>query len=117
MPGALAPNALVRTAVRVAGLGYAMPGTVLALGLLIPLAAFDNRIDALLRSSFGVSSGLLLSGSLFVIVLAYAIRFLAVSPVGHGGGPSSGCRPTSTPQHARSAKRRSRRCGGCICRC
>lgn len=75
----VAPNALVRIAVGGAGLGYALPGTVLALGLLIPLAAFDNRLDALLRSSLGVSTGLLLSGSLFVIVLAYAIRFLAVS--------------------------------------
>ena len=75
----LAPNAFVRAVVRAAGLGYAMPGTVLALGLLIPLAAFDNRIDAALRSFFGISTGLLLSGSLFAIVLAYTIRFVAVS--------------------------------------
>ena len=75
----VAANGVVRTAVASAGLGYALPGTVLALGLLIPLAAFDNRIDALLRTSLGISSGLLLSGSLFVIVLAYTIRFLAVA--------------------------------------
>jgi len=75
----LAPNPFVRTVVRAAGLGYAVPGTVLALGLLIPLAGLDNRIDAWLRASFGASSGLILSGSLFVIVLAYTIRFLAVS--------------------------------------
>ena len=75
----VAPNAFVGTVVRAAGLGYAMPGTVLALGLLIPLAAFDNRIDAILRSLLGISSGLLLSGTLFAIVLAYTIRFLAVS--------------------------------------
>lgn len=75
----LAPNALTRLTVRAAGLGYAVPGTVLAIGLLIPLAALDNHIDATLRSLFGVSSGLVLSGSLFVIVLAYTIRFLAVS--------------------------------------
>jgi iron(III) transport system permease protein len=75
----LAPNAVVRSVVRAAGLGYAMPGTVLALGLLIPLAAFDNRVDAALRSLIGISSGLLLSGSLFAVVLAYTIRFLAVS--------------------------------------
>jgi iron(III) transport system permease protein len=73
------PNLLVRATVRGAGLGYALPGTVLALGLVIPLAAFDNRLDALLRASLGISSGLLLSGSLFVIVLAYVIRFLAVA--------------------------------------
>jgi iron(III) transport system permease protein len=75
----LAPNAFVRTVVRAAGLGYAVPGTVLAIGLLLPLAGLDNRIDAWMRATFGVSSGLLLSGSLFVVVLAYAIRFLAVS--------------------------------------
>jgi iron(III) transport system permease protein len=75
----IAPNVLVRAAIGSAGLGYALPGTVLALGLIIPLAAFDNRLDALLRASLGVSSGLLLSGSLFVIVLAYTIRFLAVA--------------------------------------
>jgi iron(III) transport system permease protein len=75
----LAPTAFVRSVVQAAGLGYAMPGTVLALGLIIPLAALDNHVDAALRLHFGISSGLLLSGSLFVIVLAYTIRFLAVS--------------------------------------
>jgi len=75
----VAPGLGVRVAVGTAGLGYALPGTVLALGLMIPLAAFDNRLDAWLRSAFGISSGLLLSGTLAVIVLAYAIRFLAVS--------------------------------------
>jgi iron(III) transport system permease protein len=75
----LAPTVLVRTAVRAAGVGYAMPGTVLAVGLLVPLAALDNHVDAFLRATLGVSSGLLLSGSLLVVVLAYSIRFLAVS--------------------------------------
>jgi iron(III) transport system permease protein len=75
----VASNAVVSAAVRGAGLGYALPGTVLALGLIIPLAAFDNRVDALLRATLGISTGLLLSGSLFVIVLAYAIRFLTVA--------------------------------------
>ncbi|HEX5998124.1 MAG TPA: iron ABC transporter permease [Hyphomicrobiaceae bacterium] len=75
----VAPNIVVRSAVGSAGLGYALPGTVLALGLIIPLAAFDNRVDGLLRSTLGISSGLLLSGSVFVIVLAYTTRFLAVA--------------------------------------
>ena len=75
----LAPTRFVRPLVRVAGFGYALPGTVLALGLLISLAGFDNRIDAAMRSLFGVSTGLLLSGSVLVIVLAYTVRFLAVS--------------------------------------
>ena len=75
----VAPNVFVRFAVRGAGLGYALPGTVLALGLLIPLAGLDNAVDAWMRAWFGVHVGLLLSGSLFVVVLAYVIRFLAVS--------------------------------------
>ena len=75
----VAPNGFTRPAVRLSGLGYAVPGTVLALGLLIPLAAFDNGLDRLLRASFGISTGLLLTGSIFALVLAYTIRFLAVS--------------------------------------
>jgi iron(III) transport system permease protein len=82
----VAPNAVVRTSVASAGLGYALPGTVLALGLIIPLAGFDNRLDALLRATFGISTGLLLSGSLFVLVLAYAVRFLAVALSALEGG-------------------------------
>ncbi|MDX2290040.1 MAG: iron ABC transporter permease [Hyphomicrobiaceae bacterium] len=74
----VAANGFTRPAVRLAGLGYAVPGTVLALGLIVPLAAFDNGLDALLRQSTGLSSGLLLSGSLFALALAYTIRFLAV---------------------------------------
>lgn len=70
---------LVPSAVRLAGLGYAVPGTILAIGLLIPLAAADNGIDATMRSVFGISTGLLFSGSLFAVTLAYIIRFLAVA--------------------------------------
>lgn len=75
----VAGNSFIRPAVRLAGLGYAVPGTVLAIGLLIPLAAIDNRVDAMFRSTFGFSTGLLLSGSLVAITLAYVIRFLAVA--------------------------------------
>jgi iron(III) transport system permease protein len=75
----LTGHALVRAVVPIASLGYALPGTVLALGLLLPLAAFDNAADQVLRSSLGISSGLLLSGSLFVVVLAYTVRFLAIA--------------------------------------
>ena len=74
----VAANGFTRPAVRIAGLGYAVPGTVLALGLLIPLAGIDNSIDAMMRSTFGVSTGLLFSGSIFALIIAYSIRFLAV---------------------------------------
>ncbi len=59
--------------------GYAMPGTILGFGLLYALAAIDNRVDAVLRSAFGVSSGLLLSGTVTAVILACSIRFLALA--------------------------------------
>ena len=78
----VAANGFTRPAVRLAGLGYAVPGTVLAVGLLYPLSAIDNSIDALFHEWFGIRTGLLLSGSIFALTLAYVIRFLAVA---HGG--------------------------------
>jgi iron(III) transport system permease protein len=63
----------------VAGVGYALPGTVLALGLILPLAALDQRLDAAIRMIYGVSLGPILSASLILVVLALATRFLAVS--------------------------------------
>jgi len=60
-------------------LGYAMPGVVLALGLIVAYGAFDRNLDLFSRNVFGVSTGLLLSGSIFAVVSAYVIRFLAIS--------------------------------------
>ncbi|SFM23359.1 ABC transporter permease [Marinobacter zhejiangensis] len=64
---------------RLSSLGYAMPGAVLAVGVIIPLAGFDNWLDSIMRSTFGISTGLLLSGTTFALVFAYTVRFLAVS--------------------------------------
>jgi iron(III) transport system permease protein len=66
-------------AVRLAGMGYAIPGTVIAIGVMIPFAAFDNALDSWMRDHFGWSAGLLLSGTLVALVFAYLVRFLAVS--------------------------------------
>ncbi|MCU7862629.1 MAG: iron ABC transporter permease [Candidatus Thiodiazotropha sp. (ex Lucinoma borealis)] len=66
-------------AVRVAGMGYAIPGTVIAIGVMIPFAAFDNALDEWMRQQFGWSTGLLLSGTLAALIFAYLVRFLAVS--------------------------------------
>jgi iron(III) transport system permease protein len=65
--------------IRLASLGYAIPGTVLGIGVLIPFAAFDNTLDSYMRDNFGFSTGLLLSGSIGAIIFAYVVRFLAVS--------------------------------------
>jgi len=59
--------------------GYAIPGTILSLGLLFALAAIDNWIDGQARQYFGYSTGLLLTGSATAVVLACAIRFLALA--------------------------------------
>ena len=64
---------------RISSLGYAIPGAVLAIGVIIPLAAFDNWLDGIAREVFGISTGLLLSGSIIAILFAYTVRFLAVS--------------------------------------
>jgi iron(III) transport system permease protein len=68
----------VLAAVRIAGSGYAIPGTVIAVGVLAPLAWLDNRINDWLEP-YGLEPGLLLSGTLFALVFAYLVRFLAVS--------------------------------------
>ncbi len=75
----LRPRGAVPAAVRLAGMGYAVPGTVIAVGVMIPFAAFDNWLDHWLRQLFGLSSGLLLSGTLVALVFAYLVRFLSVS--------------------------------------
>lgn len=71
---------------RLAGLGYAVPGTVLALGLLVPLAAFDNLIADATRRWLGFNPGLLLIGSGAALVLAYLVRFLAIAVSGVDSG-------------------------------
>jgi iron(III) transport system permease protein len=70
---------LAHGASRFAALGYGVPGTVLGIGVLIPLAAFDNAFDGFLRQTLGISSGLLLSGTGFAIVYAYTVRFLTMA--------------------------------------
>lgn len=70
---------LQRAVTRLASIGYAVPGAVLALGVLIPFGAFDNLIDGWMRAQFGLSTGLLLSGTVTALIFAYVVRFLALS--------------------------------------
>ncbi len=73
------PGRVLQLAVRITGLGYAVPGTVIAVGVIIPFAWMDNTFDSWMRAQFGVSTGLLLSGTLVALLFAYLVRFLAVS--------------------------------------
>ena len=62
-----------------AGLGYALPGTIIAIGVLTPLIWFDHQLIKLFNW-FGIANiGLLLSGSIVALLIAYAVRFLAVA--------------------------------------
>ncbi|WP_342642322.1 ABC transporter permease [Rhodoligotrophos ferricapiens] len=72
-------NVILSAATRLASIGYAVPGTVLGLGILVPLAALDNLVAGWAHSLFGISTGLLITGSAGAIIMAYAIRFLAMS--------------------------------------
>jgi iron(III) transport system permease protein len=63
---------------RFASFGYAVPGAVLAIGILIPLARFDNAFATWAQSQFGINPGLLLTGTVAALVYAYVVRFLAV---------------------------------------
>ena len=69
---------LVSGANKVAGLGYALPGAVIAVGILVPVTRLDHAlVDAL--ASFGISTGLLLTGGILALVYAYAVRFMAIA--------------------------------------
>lgn len=76
-------------ALYVARMGYAVPGGVIAVGLMVPFAAFDNALDAWMRATFDVSTGLLFTGSIWLLVGAYMIRFLAAALGAYDGGIAS----------------------------
>lgn len=73
------PSWPTRFAVRVGSLGYGIPGTVLAIGVLLPLAGLDNAVDGIMRSHLGISTGLLLSGTAFAIIYAHSVRFMTLA--------------------------------------
>ena len=75
----LRPSPAVRGATRLATLGYAVPGAVLAVGVILPLAAFDNIVDGAARAYFGLSTGLLLSGTVVALLFAYTVRFVTAA--------------------------------------
>lgn len=72
-----------------ARLGYAVPGGVIAVGLLVPFARFDNWLDLQMDALFGISTGLLISGSIWLMIAAYMIRFLAAAIGAYDSGLAS----------------------------
>ena len=82
----LRPGRLAKTLMRISTLGYAAPGTVVAIGVLFALASVDRVLNAGAKELFGSNIGLVLMGSSVAVVYAYCVRFLAVS----AGGVESG---------------------------
>ncbi len=64
---------------RIVGLGYAVPGSVIAVGVLIPVTRLDNWLAEWIASWSGASPGLLLTGGIAALVYAYLVRFLAIA--------------------------------------
>ncbi|RQM75462.1 iron ABC transporter permease [Aeromonas jandaei] len=64
---------------RIAAMGYAMPGTVLAIGVLVPLTALDFAINDLAEWLGRQGPGLLLTGTITAIVFGYLVRFVAIA--------------------------------------
>lgn len=95
----------MKFAVASAGVGYALPGTIIALGIIVPFAKLDHLMIDVMDALFGYDMGLLFSGTLFALLFAYTVRFMAVSlgaiqsglgkitPSIDEAGRSLGCRP------------------------
>ena len=74
----LSPRRAMRWLAEFATIGYAVPGAVLAVGIMVPLGYFDNALDAMSRTLFGLPIGLLVSGTATGLVVGYVVRFLAL---------------------------------------
>lgn len=72
-------NLLVSLPVRLSSMGYAIPGSVIAVGIMVSMGGLDNAIDGWMQKNFNISTGLLISGTIAALVFAYLVRFLAVS--------------------------------------
>jgi iron(III) transport system permease protein len=73
------PDHWIKLPIRVASMGYAIPGVVIAVGVMIPFAWFDNHLSDFLKGFFDIEIGLLLSNSVFILIFAYLVRFLSIS--------------------------------------
>ena len=72
-------SSLVQWFTQFATMGYAIPGSVIAIGILIPLGFIDTIIDKYFRANFDFSTGLLLSWTLFAVGYGYIVRFIMIA--------------------------------------
>ena len=75
----LSRSRLPQAANRIVGLGYAVPGSVIAVGVLIPVTRLDNAIATGWEAWFGINPGLILTGGIAALIYAYLTRFLAIA--------------------------------------
>ena len=75
----ICPNLLVKIAVRVASIGYAIPGAALAIGILISIGAIDSVFTKTVKLTFGFSANVLIGGGLATLLFGYTTRFLAIA--------------------------------------
>ena len=90
-------------------IGYAAPGAVLAVGILIPLAAIDNKLADFVEWATGVDIGLVLTGTGFAIVFAYSVRFFAIAQ-----GAADGAMGRISPSLPMAARSLGRSAGGTL---
>jgi len=72
-------HAMARLLLPVTAIGYAAPGAVMAVGILIPLAAFDHRLADAVLALTGYDPGLMLTGTVAALILAYMVRFFGIA--------------------------------------
>lgn len=104
----LDPKVVTRFGVRLASMGYGVPGAVIAVGILIPVTRLDKLIANWVNLTWGMNIGLLISGTIVALIFAYLVRFLAVAlgtvesglakirPNLDDAARSLGCSPTKT---------------------
>jgi iron(III) transport system permease protein len=112
----LAPTPAIRAGVSLANLGYALPGSVLAVSIMLAFSYLDRELVIPLSGWLGGAGKPLLLGSLSALLLAYLVRFIAVA-YGPLENSLARIRP-SLPEAARSLVSVGRDCfSKCICRC
>ncbi|WP_243645776.1 ABC transporter permease [Reinekea marinisedimentorum] len=89
-----------RVAIQTVSTGYALPGVIIAIGVMISLAWFDHRVVSAVGDLIGVDFGLLFSGTLVALIFAYSVRFMAM-PLGACRNALAQIKP-SVDQSARS---------------
>lgn len=75
----ISQNPVIKLATRFASIGYAIPGAILAVGVMIPLGVFDRVLTSLFKDVLGLGFAPVLGTTLFALVFAYSVRFLALS--------------------------------------